>query len=389
MRSRINAAFRLLMHARMLMAGVTLLVLAVRGLTWATFIMVLCVALLSWLVARHVDRIVPRLLDHPLLVALDLCVCFAVLGVCGPSGPFFLSTVATAAAAGLLYRWQGMLIVSVVQIAGYFVTFGYAASRGDAGTFQELAGQPAYYPLAGFAGVALRRMFEDHAAVEDARLSAEVAAAAAEERARLAREMHDSLSTTLRGVALAAAALPAWIRNAPERAEREAARLAAATETASREARGLLTGLRDTTVTTGLPDAVHAAAGGWAARTGVALHTEIADDADLPLWQRHEVLAILGEALANVERHARAGKATVRLVRAAGEVVLTVRDDGRGFRTGPLESFARDGHYGLVGLHERAERAGGTVLVSSEPGAGTTLVVRVAADQTGRLAEVS
>ncbi|WP_131741437.1 sensor histidine kinase [Actinomadura roseirufa] len=391
-RPRINAAFRLLMQVRLLMAGVTLFVLAVRGLSWSTFVMVLCVALLSWLVARHVEEIVPRLLDHPLLVALDLCVCFAVLAVCGPSGPFFLSTVATAAAAGLLYRWQGMLIVSVVQIAGYFVTLAFAATRGDAGTFQELAGQPAYYPLVGFAGVALRRLFEDHAGLEEARLGAEVAAAAAEERARLAREMHDSLAKTLRGMALAAAALPAWIAGAPERAEREAVRLAASIETASLEARGLLTDLRDTTITEALPTAVRAAARGWAERLDVTAHIEVSDDADLPLRHRYEVLAILGEALANVERHARARTVWVRLARTGGEVVLTVRDDGRGFATVPLEALARDGHYGLVGLHERAERAGGALLISSEPGAGTTLVVRVAdpsAGATGRLAEVS
>ncbi|GAA0273575.1 hypothetical protein GCM10009527_082470 [Actinomadura nitritigenes] len=376
-RSRIDAAFRLLMQVRTLMAAITLLVLAVRGLTVATFVMVACVGLLSWLVSRHVDRIVPRLLDHPLLVALDLCVGFAVLAVCGPSGPFFLSTVATAAAAGLLYRWPGMLIVSVVQIAGYFVTF--AVPHADVGTFQALASQPAYYPLVGFAGVALRRLFEEHAAAEDARVVAEGAAAAAEERARLAREMHDSLAKTLRGVALAACALPAWIRTAPERAEREAARLADAAETASREARGLLTDLRDATAAAPLPEAVRAACAAWSARTGVTVQADVAADARLPQRSRHEVLAILGEALANVERHADAANVTVRLARAAGDVVLTVRDDGRGFRTASPADHARRGRYGLVGVYERAERAGGTALVRSEPGEGTTLLVRVAA----------
>ncbi|QKW34165.1 hypothetical protein HUT06_09135 [Actinomadura sp. NAK00032] len=380
-RSRINAAIRLLMQVRTLMASITLLVLAVRGLAFATFVMVACVALLSWLASRHVDRIVPRLLDHPLLVALDLCLGFAVLAVGGPSGPFFLSTVATAAVAGLLYRWPGMLIVSVAQIAGYFAAF--AVPHDDLGTFQALASQPAYYPVIGFGGVALRRLLEEHGAAEDARVAAEATAAAAEERARLAREMHDSLAKTLRGLALGAAALPAWVRTAPDRAEREAARLAEAAETASREARGLLTELRDTAAALPLPDAVRAGCDAWSARTGVAVQADIAGDVRLPHRSRHELLAILGEALANVERHADAANVSVRLAWSAADIVLTVRDDGRGFRTAAPDEHARRGRYGLVGLYERAERAGGTALVRSEPGEGTTLVVRVAAGPAG------
>jgi signal transduction histidine kinase len=126
----------------------------------------------------------------------------------------------------------------------------------------------------------------------------------------------------------------------------------------------------------------------------VALQADVAADARVPRRAQHEVLAVLGEALANVERHADAANVNVRLARAAGDVVLTVRDDGRGFRTAPPADHARRGRYGLVGVYERAERAGGTALVRSEPGEGTTLLVRVAAEPAGpagadRRAEVS
>ncbi|SEG43567.1 Signal transduction histidine kinase [Thermomonospora echinospora] len=392
---RINAAFRLLMQIRMSIAGITLLLLSTGRLSVAAFVTLVCVGLLAWLVARYVTEIVPRLLAHPSLVLLDVAASFTVLAVCGPAGPFFLSTVATAAAAGLLYRWPGMLGVSAAQIACYYLTFAFdAAQTEDTGSFQVLVGQPAYYPLVGFAGVALRRIFEEQSVQEEARIRAEVAAAAAEERARLAREMHDSLAKTLRGIALAAAALPAWARRDPARAAEEAVRIATATEVASREARGLLTELRDTTVTRPLAEAVRAAADRWQAETGIEVRCALAPDTDVPLRTRYEALAVLTEALTNTARHAEAGLVTVSLAEEDGQVVLTIRDDGRGFHPEELPDLARQGHYGLIGMRERAERVGGTVTVQAVPGAGTTVELRLPARHRGerfdnRLAEAS
>lgn len=385
------------MQLRMALAGITLLLLSEQGLTGAVFVTLCCVGALAWLVSRRVEQIVPRLLEHPSLVALDVATSFTVLAVCGPAGPFFLSTVATAAAAGLLYRWPGMLAVSAGQIAFYYLTFGFDAARGEGtDTFQVLVGQPAYYPLVGFAGVAIRRIFEDQAAQEEARLRAEVAAAAAEERTRLAREMHDSLAKTLRGIALAAAALPMWARRDPARAAEEAVRLATAAEVASREARGLLTDLRDDTVTRPLPEAVGLVVDRWADEHDIETGREIdpAAGADLPLRTRHEVLSVLGEALANVARHSGAGSASVRLTGDGARLELTVRDDGRGFGAGEPEAAVRRGHYGLVGMHERAERVGGSLDVESRPGGGTTVRLRIPARRPrenpgNRLAEVS
>jgi signal transduction histidine kinase len=57
-------------------------------------------------------------------------------------------------------------------------------------------------------------------------------------------------------------------------------------------------------------------------------------------------------------------------------VVLTVRDDGKGFLPKELPALARTGHYGLIGVHERTQRIGGTVTVVSEPGAGATITAR-------------
>ena len=76
------------------------------------------------------------------------------------------------------------------------------------------------------------------------------------------------------------------------------------------------------------------------------------------------------EALTNVERHARAGAARVRVWTADGEVRAVVEDDGRGF-----DPRGEAGGFGIVGMRERAEQLGGRVQVLSNSGAGARVEV--------------
>ena len=199
--ARVGAAFRLLMQLRTLTAAVTLPLLPEHQP--APMVLLFSLGALSWIAARYWQRIVPHVLAHPILVAVDVAASFTALGVGGATGPFFLSTMITAAVAGLLFRWPGMLAISATQMLWYYLTLAAVPPSAVNQTFQAVAGQPLYYPLIGFAGAALRRLIDDQA-------EAQASAAAAEERARLAREMHDSLAKTLRGIAFAAGALPAW-----------------------------------------------------------------------------------------------------------------------------------------------------------------------------------
>lgn len=378
---RVGAVFRLLMQIRMLVAAISLLVLPRSKLSPSTIVLVLCVVGLAWMAARYWARLLPWVLRHPTFATADVGVSFMVLGLGGPIGPFFLATVITGALAGLIFRWPGILAVTGLQVLAYYAVFAfYPGQLQDGGTaFQALIGQPLYYPLAGFAGRALRRLLDEQARQENIRRRAEVAVAAAEERARLAREMHDSLAKTLHGIALAAAAFPRWAESDPVRAKAEAHRIAAATEIAAREARGLLIELRNDTVIKPLPEAVRAAVAEWSADTGVTGSCDVDQGADVALRARYEVLAILAEVLANVERHAEARTVAVRLKTVGPEVLLTVRDDGRGFASVAATVLASAGHYGLVGLRERAERVGGNVSVQSAPGEGTTVELRLPA----------
>ena len=90
----------------------------------------------------------------------------------------------------------------------------------------------------------------------------------------------------------------------------------------------------------------------------------------------HNLLRIAQEAVANASKHAQATRIEVKLERNGNIVNLTVSDDGRGFRTD--DSFETGGgHFGLIGIRERAERIGGELRLQSRPGLGTEVAVAV------------
>jgi len=81
------------------------------------------------------------------------------------------------------------------------------------------------------------------------------------------------------------------------------------------------------------------------------------------------------EALTNIAKHAGASHAWVRLAAVDGQVELQIRDDGVGFDTDQLAALVKSGHFGLAGMRERVEMAGGSYQLSSDPGDGTTITV--------------
>lgn len=205
------------------------------------------------------------------------------------------------------------------------------------------------------------------------------AAAAAAERARLAREMHDSLSKTLDAIALGAAALPGTLAE-PDRASRLAATLRDGTLDAARDARVLIDELRSNPADAPLADLVAAIGQEWSVTSGVGVILHNAD-VDAAPEVGIELCWILREALRNVAAHARAELVAVTLTRAGGEVTLEVRDDGDGFTVpGDLSLLQRAGSHGLVGMAERARVCGGALTVWSRPGAGTRVTATVPAE---------
>jgi DNA-binding NarL/FixJ family response regulator len=204
-----------------------------------------------------------------------------------------------------------------------------------------------------------------------------VRAAVAAERARIAREMDDTVSKSLLGISMVAASLAtaprAADRQALEQQLRELTRLA---RRAVADARCVIHDLREEP----LRDEVRSVATAWGIVSGIHVSLELAPGGEVSADVRCEIVAILREALHNVEQHARASQVRVVLRRARGLMVLSVADDGAGHRPpADLAELRADGCSGLAGISERARRLGGRLIVQSRLGGGTRLQAEIPA----------
>jgi signal transduction histidine kinase len=201
---------------------------------------------------------------------------------------------------------------------------------------------------------------------------AEVARATAEERARLAREIHDGMSQELWYAKLKQSRLAA-LEHLPPEALALAGEVAGAIESALSEARQAILALRPAE---GAPFAqvLHRYVEDFADRFGIPADCE-ADGVGEGLPTRHqaELLRILQEALANVRRHADATRVRVRWEATELGARLQIIDNGRGFDAGGVDTS----RYGLRGMRERAGIIGAELRVESAPSDGTRVTVEV------------
>jgi signal transduction histidine kinase len=372
----LESACKLIIAIRSGILLVTVLALPREDERTLTLLALIAAAIASFLPLRYWSRVGPALVRHPAYLAAELVLATVILLFTGVQSPFFYYTLATALLGGLLYGWPGAALFSPMLVGVYFWVIDVRAGVDTLpDTFQAYVGQPALYLLVAAAGAGARRVLDRQAEAE-ARLAAQERHAAAEaERARLAREMHDSLAKTVSGVGFAVLALARRIERDPEGAAAEARRLADDTRHATREAREIITGLRgEAAAAPPLPVALREEAERWAAASGVALELAVEDVGELDAVAERELEWILREALRNAERHAHATRVQVRLRTLGGRAVLTVADDGAGFDApDDLDALAHGRHFGLIGMRERAQLAGGDLSVESAPGEGCVL----------------
>ena len=195
------------------------------------------------------------------------------------------------------------------------------------------------------------------------------------ERARIARELHDTLLQGFAGITIAMQALASRLQTSDDRAALEdIVRDAGA---ALSEARRSLSGLRHRDPASGLAAAVEQTARQLAESSDVRLELTIDDrPRELPPDVEYNLLRIAQEAIANAVRHSGAKTVHVSLDGAPDRVHLFVSDDGRGFDGGVAPPA---GHYGLIGMKERAAHIGADLQLTSAPGRGTTVAVQVEA----------
>ncbi len=201
-------------------------------------------------------------------------------------------------------------------------------------------------------------------------------AAVLEERNRIAREIHDNLAQEILGISIQ---LELVSRTMPPGAEGPKSHLDRArvlVRNSIAEARRYIWDLRSQALENNdLPSALTDTARRLTAETSIQAQVQVTGTFRplTPLIESN-LLRIGQEAINNAVRHSQAQRILVNLKFDARSVALSVRDNGRGFDPG---SETRNGHFGLVGMRERAEQMGGTLRVESGPGQGTEVVVEV------------
>lgn len=193
-----------------------------------------------------------------------------------------------------------------------------------------------------------------------------------EERARLARELHDSVAQALYGISLGAKAARTALESQPERARDSLDYTIALAEGGVSEMKALLFSLRpDALAEGGLLAALEQQAHALRTRYSLTISTEWAGtgttEPSLSPTAQMAAYRVAQEALHNVVKHAQASEVWLRVQQTGGQLRLTVEDNGRGFD--PQASGT--GTLGQRSMRERAAEAGGRLEVGSRPGEGT------------------
>ncbi|WP_156723355.1 sensor histidine kinase [Streptomyces apocyni] len=372
----------------------------------------------SYAMLRDWETLGPLVLKHRWLMGVDLLFGAVLLLTASPDSTLGYAAVCTPLLAGLLYGWRGAGIYTAIQIA--LLAAAYTAwqdsMRGPASTLLITG----FCVAAGIIGVTLRNlMFRFGTATQalsEATARLAVADAVEQERARLAREMHDSVAKTLHGVALAADGLAEGAdRMDPVRVKHQAGLVARSARKAAAESREILADLRRQADLGGggvdLSAELAARVGDFSAQRygrhstdgapepeprpgprpgpgcGPGPGSELAptthftppDPAAAPLPElphavARQLLTITTEALENAHRHAQATEVTVEASVVPGTALgalpvgdllrISIRDNGRGLPPGTdLEALRAAGHFGLVGMVERAATVGARICI--------------------------
>ncbi|MFF4044326.1 sensor histidine kinase [Streptomyces sp. NPDC001816] len=334
--------------------------------------------MVSYVLFRDWERFGPLLLRHPSLLAADTLFGSLLLISAGPDTTLAYVSVCTPLLAGLVYSWRGAACFASLQSLILLLVHATLKPDGRTAVAESLL-LPGLCVIAGAMGSTLRNLMLRFGAATQALTAVQARLAATEavhaERARLAREMHDSVAKTLYGVALAADGLattasadapdPARIRQQAELVSRSARRAAA-------ESRELLEDLRrEETPTAARPTdlwtELSARTADFTTRTGIPVSCRRLNAIPVPPVPppfARDLLAIATEALENTHRHASATRVDLTVGIDGDLLRLTIHDDGSGLPPGTtLEQLRHSGHFGLLGMVERAASAGARIRI--------------------------
>ncbi|GHO64073.1 sensor histidine kinase YdfH [Ktedonobacter sp. SOSP1-52] len=192
------------------------------------------------------------------------------------------------------------------------------------------------------------------------------------ERQRMARELHDTLAQGLAGLLLQLEAVKAHlVAKHEERALEIVTQAMGRARTTLATARSAIDDLRTAGMpSTDLRQALEEETLRFTEATGILCTTHFAPFSSIPLALGESIRRSVAEGLLNIARHAQASQVWVCVTEHEQKLTIEVRDNGIGFDP---ESLSKPGHYGLLGLRERARLFGGQLVVQTAPGEGTTL----------------
>ena len=200
---------------------------------------------------------------------------------------------------------------------------------------------------------------------------------AAEERTRIARELHDRIGQSLAYVAFELDRI--LKRSEGQTVHDDLEHLRADVRSVVGEVRETLYDMRtDVTETRGLVDALEGFLARVQDRAGIETSFRHQETVRLPVPQEREMWRIAQEAISNVERHARASRLSVQWRCDGSSALLVVSDDGQGF---PIGKAGRLDSYGMLGMRERADAIGAVLEFESAQGRGTTVRCRLENDE--------
>ncbi|WP_228990398.1 histidine kinase [Streptomyces sp. DH8] len=342
--------------------------------TWFIGTAVLVTFMGSYVLFRDWERFGPVLLRHPWILGVDVFFGALLLVTATPESTLAYVTVCTPLLAGLVSGWRGAAIFAALQLVIVFGVYAGVPDPAEGGATRLLL--PGFCVIAGAVGVTLRNLLLRFGAATQAltetRARLAVSEAVEGERTRLAREMHDSVAKTLHGLALAADGLAGSAgRMDPPTVKLQAELVARAARRAAAESRELLSDLRREQGLEGGVDLItelRAQAEDFTARHPVtATFRRLAEEnpvPPLPHAVARQLVTVASEALENAHRHADPTYLIV-LAGVKGDMLrVSVYDDGRGLPAGTtLEGLRRAGHFGLVGMVERAASIGARIRI--------------------------
>ncbi len=289
-------------------------------------------------------------------------------------------------AGGVVLRQMLLAVAAFPILLGLFVVSGFRAGLFDAqfGTAVRTVVEIILFTgliwwTAHKANFAETQHIAEAKARADARTARLLIKAQDGERDRLARDLHDSIGASVTGIRLA---LTSFSLTHPGKdvMQKDLGTIARQLEDLDDEVSMLAWQIKPAPLENlGLAAALKSVCGEWSARQGIEFECEVNLEHQLPTEAEANLYRIVQEAVNNAVKHAKPNWIGVTLASTSGTVIMSIEDDGIGFDQEGIDGKRKG--FGLQGMRERAALVGGKFEIESQPGAGTTVLVRLPVGQ--------